>query len=67
MKEKLVGPSLLQVANRYKNTPAVVSRLAGKIINGGAGAWGQVPMTPHPQLTKNTAAYMVQYILSLKK
>jgi cytochrome c len=67
MNEKLVGPSLLQVANRYKNTPAVVSRLTGKIINGGAGAWGQVPMTPHPQLSKTEAASMVQYILSLRK
>jgi cytochrome c len=67
MNEKLVGPSLLQVANRYKNTPAVVSRLTGKIINGGAGAWGQVPMAPHPQLSKTEAASMVQYILSLRK
>jgi cytochrome c len=67
LNEKLVGPSLLQVANRYKNTPPVVNKLAGKIINGGAGAWGQIPMTPHPQLSKTEASNMVHYILSLRK
>jgi cytochrome c len=65
--EKLVGPSYVQIAQKYKSSPAVVNSLIGKIINGGAGVWGQVPMTPHPNLSKKDAGEMVRYILSLRK
>ncbi|HUQ96306.1 MAG TPA: carbohydrate-binding protein, partial [Chitinophagaceae bacterium] len=65
--QKLVGPSFVQIATKYKNNSGTVSRLAGKIINGGAGVWGQVPMTAHPQLSAKDAATMVQYILKQKK
>ena len=65
--EKLIGPSFMQIASKYKNQPAVVSKLSGKIINGGTGVWGNIPMTPHPQISKQDAAKMVQYILSVKK
>jgi cytochrome c len=65
--EKLVGPSYKEVAQRYANQqPAIVDSLAGKIITGGAGNWGQVAMTPHPALSKDDAKLMVTYILSLK-
>ncbi len=41
--------------------------LAAKIIKGGSGVWGQVPMTPHPNLSVADAEQMVKYILLLKK
>lgn len=66
VEEKVVGPAYRDVAKKYENTPANVDSLAGKIIHGGAGNWGQVPMTPHPQLSKEDAQTMVKYILSLK-
>ena len=64
---KLVGPSFVQIATRYKNKSGAVSMLAGKVIKGGAGNWGQVPMTPHPAISKKEATQIVQYILSLRK
>lgn len=64
--EKLVGPSYNQVAKKYENTPKNISMLAGKIINGGKGVWGEIPMTAHPQISKQDAEEMVSYILSLK-
>jgi cytochrome c len=64
---KLVGPALVQIAKKYKNDAATINKLAGKIIAGGAGVWGQVPMTPHPQISNDDATQMVKYILSLKK
>lgn len=67
MNQKMVGPAFLDIAKRYKNDRAALSKLTGKVINGGAGNWGQIPMTPHPQLSKKDAAEMVRYILSLKK
>ncbi|WKS95763.1 c-type cytochrome [Riemerella columbina] len=62
---KLVGPSYEEVANKY--TEADVDMLADKIINGGQGNWGEVPMSPHAGLSKENAKKMVEYILSLKK
>ena len=64
--QKLIGPSFAQIAQRYK-TPSAAGRLADKVIKGGAGVWGQVPMTAHPQLSKKEATEMVRYILTQKK
>jgi cytochrome c len=68
VKEKVVGPAYQDVANKY--APAsdeVIDKLAGKIIAGGAGVWGQIPMPAHPQLAKEDAKTMVKYIMALKK
>lgn len=62
---KLVGPSYQEVANKY--TAADTDKLVDKIINGGKGSWGEIPMTPHAGMSKENAKKMVEYILSLKK
>lgn len=62
---KLVGPSYQEVADKY--TDADADMLAQKIIDGGVGVWGQVPMTPHAGMSKDNAKKMVEYILTLKK
>ena len=61
---KLVGPSYQDVAAKY--TDADIDHLAGKIIEGGKGVWGDIPMTPHAGLSQDNAKLMVKYILSLK-
>ena len=65
MDEKLVGPSYQEVADKY--TVADADMLADKIINGGKGNWGEIPMTPHAGMSKDNAKKMVEYILTLKK
>lgn len=65
--EKNIGPAYTDVAQKYENTEANVDSLAHKIIHGGTGVWGQVPMTPHPGLSVDSAKIVVRYILSLKK
>ncbi len=67
VREKLIGPAYAEVAAKYDNTEATIQLLAGKIIKGGKGVWGEVPMTPHPQITQADAEQMVKYILLLKK
>lgn len=62
---KLVGPSYQEVAAKY--TEADVDKLAEKIIDGGKGNWGEIPMTAHAGMSKENAQKMVKYILSLKK
>ncbi len=49
-----VGPSYRDVANKYEANKKNISLLADKIIKGGGGVWGQVPMTPHSTLSKKT-------------
>lgn len=63
--EKLIGPSYQEVANKY--TDADIDMLANKIIDGGQGVWGEIPMTPHAGMSKENAKKMVEYILTLKK
>jgi cytochrome c len=63
---KLVGPAYADVAKKYKPTTANIDMLAGKIIAGGSGNWGQIPMTPHPNVSKDDAKEMVKYILAVK-
>ncbi len=64
-KDKLVGPSYWEIAKRYPLTVANITLLAGKIIKGGSGAWGQIPMAPHPAITEVESKHMVTYILSV--
>jgi cytochrome c len=64
--ERITGPSYREVANKYEATDANMEMLAGKIIKGGSGVWGQVPMTPHDSISVDDAKAMVKYILALK-
>ena len=65
---KLTGPSFREIANKYADQPdTIVGHLANKIIAGGNGVWGEVPMLPHPELSKSDAESIVRYILLLKK
>ena len=64
---KSVGPSYFDVAERYKHDPAAAEKLAGKVISGGSGNWGDHAMAGHPTLSKQEAAYMVKYILSVSQ
>lgn len=65
MDVKLVGPSYQEVANKY--TEADVDKLAAKIIEGGKGVWGEIPMSAHKGMSTDNAKKMVEYILTLKK
>ena len=64
--EAATGPAYRDVANKYPNTDATVETLADKVIKGGSGNWGSVPMTAHDALPKDDAKAMVKYILLLK-
>jgi cytochrome c len=66
VEEKVTGPSYKDVSMKYEATDANIEMLAGKIIKGGTGVWGQVPMTPHDSISVDDAKTMVKYILALK-
>jgi len=64
--EKVIGPAYADVAKKYKNTDENVAMLVSKVIAGGQGNWGEIPMSPHPSLAKEDAEAMVKYILTIK-
>lgn len=64
--EKLVGPAYKEVAQKYEASEKNYTYLAEKIISGGKGNRGEIPMTPHPTLSKEDATEMAKYILSIK-
>jgi cytochrome c len=63
---QVVGPAYSAVAKRYKGQTDAVEKLATRIRGGGSGNWGDVDMTPHPDLTDAQRREMVKWILSQK-
>ena len=63
---KIVGPAFKDIAAKYAGQPGVVDALAKKVMSGGSGAWGAVPMPANPQVNDAEAKQLVQWILSLK-
>lgn len=62
---KIIGPAHMDVAKKYDFTQESVNHLADKIKNGGSGVWGEIPMTPHVDLSQADAEKMAIYVLSL--
>ena len=65
LQNKMVGPAYVDVAKKYPLTNANINTLSQKVINGGSGNWGAVPMSPHPAITSPDAKKVIKYILSL--
>lgn len=64
--KKLVGPSYKDVAGKYAGQKDAADKLAGKIIKGGSGVWGAVPMPANPQVNDAEAKKLAAWILSQK-
>jgi len=64
--ETSTGPAYRDVANKYTADDATINMLADKIIKGGSGVWGSVPMTAHDAISKDDAKAMVKYVLLLR-
>jgi cytochrome c len=65
IEEKLVGPAYTLIAAKYPQNQNSVDTLTKKIITGGKGVWGVVPMAPHPAISQADANKMIKYILTL--
>ena len=62
---KLIGPSYKDVAAKYAGQKDAVASLSEKVMKGGSGVWGPVPMTPN-KVTPEEAKQLVTWVLSLK-
>jgi len=63
----LLAPSFHEIAVMYKTDKGAIPKLANKVIAGSKGIWGERPMPPHPELLRDDAQKMIQYILNLNK
>jgi len=67
VERKIVGPSYADVAAKYESTPENIALLTKHVIEGHVGTWGEIAMTPHPQLAPADVEAMVKYVLLLKQ
>lgn len=64
---KLVGPSFISVADRYRDIQKESkANVAERIIKGSSGVWGPLPMLPHPNLTNDQVIKMTEWIFDLQ-
>ena len=64
--KKLVGPSYKDVAAKYAGQKDAVDRLAVKIMKGGSGVWGPVPMPANAQVSDADAKKLAAWGLTHK-
>ena len=63
---KVVGPAFKDVAAKYKSDKAAVDKLAIKIVKGGSGVWGPVPMPANPQVNEAEAKKLAAWVMSVQ-
>ena len=63
---KVVGPAYKDVAKKYAGDKTAADKLAAKIMKGGSGVWGAVPMPANPQVSEAEAKKLAAWVLSLK-
>ncbi len=64
--KKLVGPAYKDVAAKYAKDKGSVDLLAAKIMKGGSGVWGPVPMPANPQVNEAEAKKLATWVLTSK-
>lgn len=63
---KIVGPSYKDVAARYAGQKDASTLLADKIMKGGVGVWGAVPMPANPKVSPAEARQLAIWVLTIK-
>jgi cytochrome c len=63
---KVVGPAFKDVAAKYAGQKDAEAKLSQKIIKGGSGVWGAMPMPANPQVSEAEAKTLVKWILAQK-
>jgi cytochrome c len=64
--KKLVGPAYKDVAAKYAGQKDAVDKLSQKIMKGGSGVWGPVPMPANAQVNEAEAKKLAAWVLTLK-
>jgi cytochrome c len=63
---KLVGPAYKDVAAKYTGQKDAEDKLVQKVMKGGSGTWGAIPMPANPQVSEAEARTLVKWVLAQK-
>ena len=63
---KVVGPAYKDVAKKYAGDKTAEDKLVAKVMKGGSGTWGAVPMPANPQVSEAEAHILVKWVLATK-
>jgi len=63
---KLVGPAYKDVAAKYAGQKDAENKLVAKVMKGGSGVWGAIPMPANPQVSEAEAHTLVKWVLAQK-
>lgn len=63
---KIVGPAFKDVAAKYAGQKGAEDKLVQKVMKGGGGVWGAVPMPANTQVSEAEARTLVKWIMTLK-
>lgn len=66
VEKKLVGPSYKDVSKKYAGQADAADKLAAKIIKGGSGVWGAIPMPANPKVSEADSKKLAAWVLGLK-
>ena len=64
VERKVLGPSFKDIAAKYRDNKAAPDLLATKIMKGGSGVWGPVPMPANSQVNEADAKKLAAWVLS---
>ena len=64
--QKLIGPAFKDIAAKYAGQKDAADRLAQKVVKGGVGTWGQLPMPANPQVNEAEAKALAAWVLTTK-
>lgn len=64
--KKLVGPAFKDIAKKYAGDKSAEAKLADKIVKGGSGTWGPIPMPANPQVNEAEAKKLAAWVLATK-
>jgi cytochrome c len=64
--KKVVGPAFKDVAAKYAGQKDAEAKLATKILKGGSGTWGAVPMPANTQVSDTESHVLAKWVLTQK-
>ena len=67
IEQKVVGPALVDIADKYRGQPGALDASAKRVREGSTKIWGEIPMLPHPQHTTDEVTIMLRWLFALEK
>ena len=64
--KKVVGPGYKEIAAKYAGQKDAEDKLVQKVLKGGGGVWGPVPMPANTQVSDAEARTLVKWIMAQK-